>query len=205
LSEFAERYYPAVRAFIGAVAHNRGDIDDLTQRFFEAVVLSGRLLALADRDRGPFRPYLKRAIRNFLVDEYRRQARSLQPDVHPDANEEGWQDLVPDDSPAPDREMLRAWARSLVALAVERTQQVCEARGQSDNFAMFARRYLADDKPPSWRDIGASFGLEEKVARSRADTAARQFRTILRQLIAADVGESDADVDEELRSVMSLL
>src|ERR1700736_4334827 len=44
LNEFAERYYAAVHAFIGALTRGRGDPEDLTQRFFETVVLSGRLL-----------------------------------------------------------------------------------------------------------------------------------------------------------------
>src|SRR5437773_8094229 len=59
LNEFAERYHAAVRAFIAAIVHSPIDADDLTQRFFEIVVLPGRLLARADRRKGSFRPYLK--------------------------------------------------------------------------------------------------------------------------------------------------
>src|SRR6185503_6003199 len=84
-NELAERYYAAVRAYIAAITRNGVDPDDLTQRFFETVVLSGRLLQHADREKGRFRPYLKQSIRNFLVDEHRRQARALAADVHPDA------------------------------------------------------------------------------------------------------------------------
>src|SRR5207245_7477776 len=98
-TEVGERYYAAVRAFIAAVARHSADVDDLTQRFFETVVLSGRLLPRADPHKGPFRPYLKQAIRNFLVDEHRRQARSVNPDVHPDALDSGWNRLVSDASP----------------------------------------------------------------------------------------------------------
>ena len=205
LNEFAERYYAAVRAFIAAVARHSADVDDLTQRFFETVVLSGRLLPRADPHKGPFRPYLKQAIRNFLVDEQRRQARSVNPDVHPDAVEGGWNSLVSDSSPRPDEELLRAWGRSLVAMAVARLEATCAENNQEQHFQMFVQRYLANpDDPPSWREVGETFGLGEKIARSRAETAVRHFRALLRDLIASDVG-AEGDVDKELQEVIAVL
>jgi RNA polymerase sigma factor (sigma-70 family) len=205
LNEFAERYYAAVRAFITAVARNAGDADDLTQRFFETVVLSGRLLLRADPQKGPFRPYLKQAIRNFLIDEYRRQARSVNPDIRPDALNGGWNSIVTEPSPGPDEELLRAWARSLVAMAVAKLETMCEENHQAQHFQLFAHRYLIDpDDPPSWREVGEAFGLDEKIARGRAETAVRHFRTLLRHLIASDVG-SEGDVDNELQAVIAVL
>jgi RNA polymerase sigma factor (sigma-70 family) len=205
LNEFADRYYAAVRAFIAAVARNPVDADDLTQRFFETVVLSGRLLTRVDRGKGSFRPYLKQAIRNFLVDEYRRQARSVNPDIRPDAVDEGWNTIVTDSSPGPDAELLRAWARSLVGMAVARLETICRENDQEQHFQLFTHRYLADpDHPPSWREVGAAFGLDEKIARSRAETAVRHFRVLLRNLVASDLG-SEKGIDEELHAVISVL
>ena len=181
------------------------DAEDFAQRFFETVVLSGRLFANADRHKGTFRPYLKQAIRNFLVDERRRQARSPTPEVRPDALAGGWNAIGADVSPGPDDELLRAWARSLVAMAVSRLESTCTANGQAQHFQLFARRYLQDpDQLPSWREVGQTFGLDEKIARSRAETAARRFRALLRDLVTSDIG-SDADVDEELHAVIAVL
>ena len=204
-NELAERYYAAVRAYIAAITRNTVDPDDLTQRFFETVVLSGRLLQHADREKGRFRPYLKQSIRNFLVDEHRRQARSVAGDVHPDAVANGWSAIAADQSPTADEEMLRAWARSLVAMAVARLEKVCAEKQQSEHFQLFARRYLADpDQTPSWRDIGTAFGLDEKIARSRADTVVRQFRSVLRELVETDIG-AEGDIDKELQDVIAIL
>ena len=52
--------------------------------------------------------------------------------------------------------------------------------------------------------MGGAFGLDEKIARSRAETASRRFRALLRDLIASDVG-SEGDIDKELHSVMAIL
>src|SRR5882672_2664175 len=130
LNEFANRYYAAVRAFIAAVARNPVDADDLTQRFFETIVLSGRLLTRADRQKGSFRPYLKQAIRNFLIDEHRREARSVNSDIRPDTLEGGWSTIVTGSTPGPDEALLRAWGRSLVSMAIKRLEALCEQKNQ---------------------------------------------------------------------------
>jgi RNA polymerase sigma factor (sigma-70 family) len=205
LDEFADRYYGAVRAFIAAIVRDRADADDLTQRFFETIVLSGRLLTRADPRKGSFRPYLKQAIRNFLVDERRRRERSIVADVRPDALDAGWNAVATESAAGPDEELLRAWARSLVTMAVTRLETLCAEKNQTEHFQLFARRYLANpDHPPTWREVGERFGLDEKVARSRAETAVRQFRLLLRDLVSTDLG-SEIDVDGELQAVIALL
>jgi hypothetical protein len=119
--------------------------------------------------------------------------------------EGGWDTIAAESSPGPDAEMLRAWARSLVAMAVARVEIVCAEKGQRQHFELFVHRYVMDpDHPPSWRQVGKAFGLDEKIARSRAETAARHFRTLLRNLIASDLG-SEEDIDNELQSVIAVL
>ena len=168
-------------------------------------MLSGRLLGRADPHKGRFRPYLKQAIRNFLVDEHRRDARSVNTDVRPDALEGGWDTIATESSPGPDAELLRAWARSLVAMAVARLETLCEEKGQRQHFELFVHRYMQDpDHPPPWREVGKAFELDEKTARSRAETAARHFRALLRNLIASDVGSGE-DIDNELEAVIAVL
>ena len=159
----------------------------------------------ADRHKGRFRSYLKQAIRNFLVDERRRGARSVNPDVRPDALDGGWDTIATESSPGPDAELLRAWARSLVAMAVTRLETRCEEKGQRQHFELFVHRYVQDpDHPPPWREVGNAFDLDEKTARSRAETAVRHFRVLLRNLIASDVG-SEEDIDNELQAVIAVL
>jgi RNA polymerase sigma factor (sigma-70 family) len=194
-----------VRAFIAAITRSPADAEDLTQRFFETVILSGRLLVRADPHKGRFRSYLKQAIRNFLIDQRRHDARTVQPDVRPDVLEGGWDTIATEPSPGPDAEMLRAWARSLVAIAVTRLETLSEEKGQRQHFELFVHRYVQDpDHPPSWREVGKAFELDEKTARSRAETAARHFRALLRNLIASDVG-SEEDIDNELQAVIAVL
>jgi len=208
-NEFTERYYPAVRAYISAIVHNDATAEELTQQFFVTAVLSGRLLLHANRDKGSFRPYLKQAIRNFLIDEHRRLARtkeeSPESGVHPDGFKQGWESLAEVASSRPDADLLRAWGQSIVKMAIEKVHAICNEKGQQLHFQLFARRFLGgSDEPPGWKEVGAAFNLDEKTARSRAEPVVRCFRAVLWDLISTDVGSEKA-FEHELRSLIGVL
>ena len=202
MADFAKRYYTAVYAFIRAIVRDEDAAQDLTQAFFhEKVLRSRRVLTAADARRGPFRPFLKQTIRNFIVDIQRDRARLPQPTqrvlgyAHP-AFEPG--DNAED-------ALLREWGRTIVQIALARVEAHCQSRGQHEHFSMFVARYLEDtDRPASFRAIGALFGLDEKSARGRVETVRRQFRTALRELITTDQA-TPADADEEIRKMAAVL
>jgi len=208
-NEFSERYYAGVRAYISAILHDGPEAEELTQQFFITVILSGRLLRGAKRDKGHFRPYLKQAIRNFLIDERRRRTRrgeqSPESTVHIDGFKRGWDAVSDERLQSPDSALLRGWAQSLVRIALARVRAISEEKGQSVHFQLFAQRFLVDsDSPPGWNEIGAMFNLDEKAARSRAEIIVRRFRAALWDLIATDIG-TDSTFDEELRNLIAVL
>src|SRR5437867_1708575 len=208
-NEFTERYDPAVRAYISAIVHNDTTAEELTQQFFVTAVLSGRLLLHADRAKGSFRPYLKQAIRNFLIDEHRRLAHrkeeSSESTVRPDGFKRGWEGLADDASHGPDTDLLRAWGQSIVRMAVAKVEAISIEKGQQLHFQLFRHRFLSDsDEPPGWKEVGAMFSLDEKTARSRAETVVRCFRAVLWDLIATDIG-SEKTFEHELRNLIGVL
>jgi RNA polymerase sigma factor (sigma-70 family) len=208
-AEFAERYFSAVRAFVLAIVRNPDECDDLAQQFFLKVVLTGRLLRQADQTKGRFRAFLKQAIRNFLVDEFRRR-RSIADHasgktVSPDGLDGGWDLVATDPTPDPDRELLKAWGQNLIAMALTRVKTLCKAKGQDEHFELFTRRFLSgSDEFTSWREVGEPFGLDEKTTRSRALIAMERFRNTLRDLIATDMG-STSDVNQEIRELIRIV
>ena len=90
-------------------------------------------------------------------------------------------------------------------MAIERLEKACQSNDQAQHFQLFIHRYMTDpEHPPSWRKVGEAFGLDEKIARSRAETASRRFRALLRDLIASDIG-SEKGIDAELQAVIAIL
>ena len=98
-----------------------------------------------------------------------------------------------------------AWVRELLKEGLRRFEKDCRARNQSEHFELFRRHYLHDgSRPPSWKELGDTFGLEQKVARSRAQTAARRFGNVLLSLLVDEMG-SEHEARRELGTLMELL
>jgi len=208
LAEFTRRYYRPVYAYIAAIVRDRDDAEEMTQEFFTTVVLSGRLLANVNRNKGSFRPYLKQTLRHYITDMRRRQERrryqALAEAIRPDAWTDGWDRIGPGAQESPDAAFHVAWVRSLVEEALTSVREICKAKGQTDHFALFLGRYLNElPHPPSWRELGMAYKVDEKAARNRAETVARHFRLVLRELLVAEIG-SESSADAEIASLLAL-
>jgi DNA-directed RNA polymerase specialized sigma24 family protein len=207
-AEVAARYYRPVHAYLAAIVRNPDLARELTHGFFEQAILSGRLLTKADRSRGPFRPYLKQALRNYVTDGWRRETRQKRhtPDLPGHSGPEApWETHLADAGPEPDVAFHNAWVRALLDEAIDRVRAICAVRGQTEHFALFAGRHLAKTgDTPSWRALGAAYGLDEKTARSRTDAVVQHFRGVLRELLLRDV-EAEEDVDREVATLLHLL
>jgi DNA-directed RNA polymerase specialized sigma24 family protein len=195
-----------MRAYIAAIVRDSEQADELTQSFFERIVLSGRLLKSADRTKGSFRPFVKQALRNFVTDHLRKGPPGGKHVVHPDGATQGWDAVTPvTQPPSAETEYHNAWVRALLEVTLQRVREACVARGQEQHFQLFLARYLNDSgEVPSWRDLGRPHDLDEKAARNRTETVARHFRLVLRQLLVQETGSVEA-ADAEVSALLALL
>jgi DNA-directed RNA polymerase specialized sigma24 family protein len=208
LNEFIERYYSGVRTFIATIVKDSELAEELTHEFFEARIIdSSRVLDSANPDRGRFRDLLKAALRHFVIDRhYRPQEKRLRSELRPDAQPGMWDAVALETNfEEADHALFRGWGESLIKQALIRTQERCEKRRQHVHFEMFKRRFVDDpDCPPSFREIGSSFSLDEKTARSRIMTVVGHFRTELLELLRTEGGIAGRPEDE-LRELLALL
>ena len=204
-SELSQRYFRPVRAYLGAIVRDTERADELTQAFFERIMLSGRLIQTADRTKGSFRSLLKQALRNFVTDDGRRVQVSTRREVHPDDDERGWDAIGAAVNESAESQYHDAWVRALLEHALDTVRDECRARGQEEHFDLFAARYLHDGgAPPSWREIGHPRQLDEKAARNRTETVARRFRVVLRRMLIDEAGSTRA-VDREVAELLERL
>jgi RNA polymerase sigma-70 factor (ECF subfamily) len=217
--EIANRYREPVRAFVGAVLARVGrspvEADDLTNEFLGLSDDLRRVLAAADPARGRFRSLLKTALHHYVIAWLRKEGR--RPRTRPLFDDDGSVvdevSRLPNPAPGPEELVARAeirafdesWVRSLAKRATERVEALCEAKGQQKYFEMFVGYYLhGSPVRPSWKELGAPFGLDERAACERARTVARRFRYELRKILIEEEG-SEEKADEELAELMSLL
>lgn len=208
MSEFIDLYHPAVRAFIGSIVRDSTARHELAQKFFLDVVMQGQLPRQSDGTQGRFHERLKQAVRDFLVDERRLHLRTnrrvSECGLHSDRRVVLWDGVMQTATPAQDSAFLRGWAQGIVQTALRQVAESFKQKGKQQHFRLFIRRFLAPvDEMPSWRSLGEPFDLDEKTARNRAETAARQVRAAIRQLIATERGSAET-VDEEMRELISL-
>jgi RNA polymerase sigma factor (sigma-70 family) len=168
---FADRYHRPIVEFLRVVVRDAEAAEELAQEFFTRLSEQGGLFRHAAREQGTFRTYLMRALRNLAIDRYRRAAPRDAKDTHPDQwTGGGWDALeLPGALPAAEAAFHGAWVRTVLSEALTRVRQTCLARGQQAHLDLFEGRYLApSDRVPTWEELGAKYGLDQKTARTRA-------------------------------------
>jgi RNA polymerase sigma factor (sigma-70 family) len=210
--EFARRYYGPVWEFLRVLVRDQEKARDLSQEFFTRLSESRGLLERADAEKGPFRNYLQKALRNLVIDYHRRNRKEAL-DRHSDqAAAEGRE--VPElaEFAAADAAFHHAWVKVTLAEALTRVRALCLERKQDVHLALFEARYLCRaDRAPSWEELGAHYGMDQKTARDRAETVVRHFRIVLRRMLRNEITVhpgarvTEAAIDEEIKALLSPL
>ena len=208
--DFAKTYDRPVQEFLSVIVHDREKARDLSQEFFRKLSASGAIFEHATHERGRFRDFLKQALRNHAADYYRRE-RAEGRQVHPDQEgAERWELLHFSKLPEAEAAFHQAWVKVVLGQALKRVRAVCLKRNQDVHFELFRARYLCGSEAvPSWHELGAPFGMDEKTARDRAETVARHFRSVLRQMLRNEIRLSghpgripDEAIDDEIRALL---
>ena len=200
LEELCRRYWKPVYCFVRlSGTSSNEDAKDLTQAFF-TWLLDGEVLARYQRDRAPFRQYLKGVLRRFLSDARESAGR---------IKRGGTATFVPADGDAPVLEDLttdpgaafdRAWLVALIDHSVGRLRQ----RTPADQFRVFEAHDLAPDADrPSYVGLASRFGLSEDQVRRILSTLRGALRDEMRAELRRQT-ERPEDFDEEWNALRGL-
>ncbi|MBI3840305.1 MAG: hypothetical protein HY288_20480 [Planctomycetia bacterium] len=187
-----------------------GMADDLLQEFVLEKVLSGELLTGADSQRGPFHSLLRTALRNFVLDRWRRNnADKRRPDRAYRLSDEAAQDLAGDGSQLTDlSDVAHAW--QLLIETLDKLRAQCLAESRPDLWGVFEDRVLKPaafgGQPTDLAALAARFGYASKIQVSNAlITIQRKLNRTLREVLLQYVpaAEVDAELDELLRVLLA--
>jgi RNA polymerase sigma-70 factor (ECF subfamily) len=212
LEALAGRYWRPVYCFLRCQGHGHEAAQDLTQGFFQEIVLGRALFEKADPCKGRFRTYLLTALRRYVAAEHRRGQAQKRTPSRPIVSLEvsDLRDLaIQGSSTSPDRVFMYAWAADLMEQAMADVEAECRADGRGVHWEVFydrvARPILEDGEAPDLAEICARFGIgDEKTASNMLITVKRRFRAAVRQLLAETLS-SDEDVEEELNDLVAIL
>jgi len=211
LAELCKIYWRPVFAFICRRGHSIPDAQDLTQDFF-AMVLVGRLLQRADRNRGRFRSLVFKTLQNFLHDAVdKRHAQKRGGDVQ----FVSWDDLtaeapshwsIPEhesENWSPERIFDVRWAATVVERALRRLGDECEKRGRRRVFDVLSS-CLAADRRCFLRQILKDARSAGSVGETPRPPLARALSRAAPRRSCPTIEKPD-EIDDELRYLCAAL
>jgi RNA polymerase sigma-70 factor (ECF subfamily) len=190
--EFAQRYLPVVRAYLGARWKNsplRADVDDTTQEVFVTCFRSDGPLARVDPDR-PFRPFFYGVVRNVAREHERKKTRNKE------------QAPLPDDAQGDDDGLStifdRAWAMSMLTQAVQRHKEIA-----ADPRDVELLRLRFEENLPI-REIAKRWDMDAAKVHKRYARARDTYKTALTEVVAFHHPGTPGEVERECGRLLAL-
>ncbi len=205
-------YWKPVYCYLRRRGRSNEEAKDLTQGFFQEVVLGRGLIQRADPARGRFRTLVLTALNNYLANVHRGQTAQKRIPRHK---------LVPLEQadagalPQVVREITceesfnYAWISELLDRMLEEVEADCHRNGMATHWSLFHDRVLQPTidrtAPPSLAALCTKYGIEEATKASNMVFAVkRRLRAALKRHVRQSVAH-DEEIGEEMRELMQFL
>ena len=200
-------YWFPVYSFVRCQGHEPAQAQDLTQEFFLRM-LRNQSFGIADPERGRFRTFLIRALRNFLANERQHEQRDKRG---------GGVEMIPLDvaefeerfqnsfvvKTDPETLFERKWARAVVARVSSRLEEEFKAEGKEKYFAVM-KGLLADVGELPYAELAGQLELSPIAFKTAVHRFRARFRELFREEVAALV-DDPREVEAEISHVISVL
>lgn len=210
MGELLSRYLPALKSHFVARKKLAPDrVDDFLQSFIATKVLQGDFLSRANRDKGKFRSFLLTSVERYVIDLIREEsAKKRSPGDGMVLSLDELPDLAGGTNPRSDVFDM-AWAREVIAEALRRLRNECEASGRAAFWGVFEARVvipaLEGEKSPGYDTLVQKFGFESPMQASNAlITAKRMFARVLRSVVG-EYAKDESEVDSEIQELKTIL
>jgi RNA polymerase sigma-70 factor (ECF subfamily) len=207
LEQLCQCYWYPLYAYVRRVGNRPEDAKDLTQSFI-CHLLQSRALSRADRERGRFRTFLLAALKNFLVDEHRRnitlkRGGGLTIETLERDDGEDRYSIEPVDRATPDLLYDRGWAKNVMGKALSQLRAEYASNKYQPGFDALKEYVWGERSGLTCAQLGRELGLSEEAAKKAVQRMRQRFRQILREQVAETV-TSPAELEDELRYLLSV-
>ena len=211
INELLERYWKPIYCYLRSKGYDNETAKDMTQGFFQEVVLGRKLIQKAEQTKGRFRTFLLTAIDRYIIDLHRYEATSKRK-PHGQMFQLSNVDLssvpsITSDS-TPEQSFHIAWISNLL------DQVLCEVKNEFfDNnkqlhWQVFDDKILKpiikSSKPPSLKDMCAKYGINsDKRVSNMIITVKRRLRKSLERCLR-QFARSDSQVKQEILEMLEV-
>ena len=209
LESLCRAYWEPVYAFIRHSGKSPHDAEDLTQRFFVHLLAKSRLCGVRP-EKGKFRSFLRRSVKNFLVDDWRRKPAPERKGLifHFEIDgEEGERRFhhEPTDKLSPEKLFERVWTHKVLDQAVGRLEQEFTRAGKREAFDVL-HSFLPGCEPVCSRAEAAQrLGITVNALDTAFHRMKKRYRELLRHVISETLDSpTKSEIEEELSALMSV-
>jgi len=206
-----EQYWKPVYCYLRHKGQDNETAKDLTQGFFQEIVLGRNLLRRADQAKGSFRRLLLTALERYLQSEHRKEAARKRRPKGRLISFDGI-DLADPDGPmaclTAEESFNYAWLASVLDEVLAEAEAECHIHNLEVHWQVFHDRVVAPIldgvQPPSLVEIAAKHGIADcATASNMIVTVNRRVQTILRRHLRQYVS-TDAMVETELADFLEI-
>jgi RNA polymerase sigma-70 factor (ECF subfamily) len=211
MNDLLKKYWKPVYCYLRRKGFDNERAKDLTQGFFQEIVLKRALIEHADKSRGRFRTFLLTALQQYMSEAHRKQNfRKSKPKGFLLSLDELTSAQMPE-APAefsPEDSFHYAWAAQLLDQLLEEVEAKCRADGKAIHWQVFHDRVLGPimegTDAPSMEEICQQYDIESPgKASNMIVTVNRRFRAALTRHLRRWVVQ-DSEVDEEFQELVEI-
>jgi RNA polymerase sigma-70 factor (ECF subfamily) len=206
LESLCGRYWYPVYAEVRFAGHDSESARDLTQGFF-AQLLERKAFAMANPERGKFRNFLKKSLKNYLAhqadrDRARKRGGGI-PTISLDFDHaERLLAQEADHTRTPEAVFDRRWAHALLHLVLDKLRAEMDQAGSLEQFERLAPFLMGRGETTSYRNLAIRWATTESAIKMALLRLRRKFGKLLRAEVAHTVGDR-RDVNAEIRFLIS--
>jgi RNA polymerase sigma factor (sigma-70 family) len=208
LEMLCQAYWYPLYAYVRRQGHSPEDAQDLTQEFF-ARFLEKHSVGLADPARGRFRTFLLTALKNFLTNEWIKNARQkrgsgrafLSWDLQGAENRYATE---PSDGTTPETIFEQRWAVTLLERVLTLLREECLAGDKGALFEQLKDYVWGEKSGVTYAEVAGALGLSEGAVKVAVHRLRHRFGELLRSEIAHTVARPE-EIDDEVRHLIEMI
>lgn len=199
LAELCQHYWKPLYAFVRRSGYQFADAQDLTQAFFERLI-EKRFIQTADENRGRFRTFLLAAMKNFIMNEWKKSTRqkrgggailSLE-----FAEAEGSLVIDPAGGETPESDFDRDWALGLMGRVIQRLEEWYAIKGDVNTFDALRPYLTLDSQRMPYQETADKQEMTVGQVKVHVHRMRGKYRKLLEEEIGSTVGSAELIQDE---------